>query len=199
MNGNFQSIAILPAAGRSRRMGRPKLLLPVRGATMIEQVIRVWSQSTVDHVVTVVRKDDLELASRCRSAGAAVVLPAADPAEMRFSVEAGLDFARRQYAPRPTDAWLLSPADVPGISVALIDALLRTFREQGPAIYVPSCNGRRGHPVVFPWSLASCVTDLAEDEGLNSLLRRNSVSEVCWEKPDEWDDVDTPAEYRRVT
>ena len=195
---DFQSIAIVPAAGHSRRMGQAKLVLPFQGSTIIEQVIGAWEKSDVDHVVAVVRQNDTELAERCRSAGAAVVLPEIDPAEMRYSVEAGLEFAVGRYRPRSVDAWFLAPADVPRISIALINQLLVAYRRAGPAIFLPSYDGHRGHPVVFPWKLAAEVPQLGPDEGLNSLVKRHQVSEIHWSAPLEWEDVDTPDQYRRL-
>ena len=179
-------------------MGQPKLLLPLDDSTIAEQVIQAWLQSRVDQVIAVVRRADTELASRCSAAGAAVVLPSVDPAEMRYSVEEGLAFARSEYKLGPGDAWFLAPADMPRISVRLINRLLDAFLAEGPAIYVPSCAGRRGHPVVLPGALAAEVSNLGEDEGLNSLVKQNPVTEIPWDDSAEWADIDTPEEYEGV-
>ena len=40
-----RSFAVVPAAGRSRRMGRPKLLLPWGESTIIQQVLGAWRAS----------------------------------------------------------------------------------------------------------------------------------------------------------
>jgi CTP:molybdopterin cytidylyltransferase MocA len=40
--------AIVPAAGRSRRMGRPKRLLPWREEKRMDQELRAWISSSFD-------------------------------------------------------------------------------------------------------------------------------------------------------
>src|SRR5690606_37389168 len=51
---SVRSFAILPAAGQSRRMGAPKLLLPWGETTLIGEVIRSWKDSRVDQVLVVI-------------------------------------------------------------------------------------------------------------------------------------------------
>jgi molybdenum cofactor cytidylyltransferase len=46
--------AIILAAGESKRMGFPKMLLPFHGATMIENVITNVSESLVETILVVV-------------------------------------------------------------------------------------------------------------------------------------------------
>ncbi len=50
--------AIILAAGHSRRMGKQKLLLPMGGRTLIDQVVEEVLASAVDHVVVVVSQDE---------------------------------------------------------------------------------------------------------------------------------------------
>ena len=45
--------AIVPAAGRSERMGRPKLILPIGGATVIARVVAALRQGGAEPVVVV--------------------------------------------------------------------------------------------------------------------------------------------------
>lgn len=59
---------------------------------------------------------------------------------------------------------------------------------------VPNHNGRRGHPVLFPWLLAAAVGQLREDQGVNALLERGPVVEVPFDLP-RAADIDTPDEY----
>ncbi|MEZ6078052.1 MAG: NTP transferase domain-containing protein [Pirellulaceae bacterium] len=69
------TFAIVPAAGRSRRMGQSKLLLPWRGTTVIEHVIEAWLRSRVTQVVVVARRDDLELTRRVARQPVVLVRP----------------------------------------------------------------------------------------------------------------------------
>ena len=58
----MRTFAIIPAAGRSQRMGQPKLLLPWRNSTIIEHVLAAWRASQVSHMLMVVHPADRQLA-----------------------------------------------------------------------------------------------------------------------------------------
>ena len=198
----MKTFAIIPAAGRSQRMGRPKLLLPWGNTTIIEHVIGVWRASRVDRIVMVVHPLDEALADLGSRSGTEVVRPAAAPPEMKDSVVLALA-AAAQYAPTDTDAWLLAPADMPGLTAASIDRVIEAHadavaRNAAATIIAASWQGRRGHPVLFPWSLAAEVPRLAANEGLNALVNRHRI-ELVETGPDAVaDDLDTPEDYERL-
>ncbi len=217
------SYAIVPAAGRSKRMGSPKLLLPWGHATIIEQVLAAWRSSRVDRILVVVHPDDRELAERCRGDRVTVVIPTVPPPEMKDSVAAALRHIESECLPSSDDCWLLAPADMPNLSSATIDRLLTQHArrschsersEESPPppeilrcaqndtseapILVPVHGGRRGHPVLFPWPLAAEVFALSATQGVNQLRRRHAVLEVSCGADELGDDVDTVEDYRRL-
>jgi molybdenum cofactor cytidylyltransferase len=198
----MQTFAIIPAAGRSQRMGRPKLLLPWGDSTILERVLATWRASRVDHVVVVVHPSDDEIARRCTAVNAEVVRPEVPPAEMKDSVALALDRIAA-WRPGATDAWLMAPADMPGLAVRTIDELVHHYQaalqsvDALPSIWAPRHQGRRGHPVLFPWSMAAEVSQLAPGEGINALLARHEVRHLETDAP-AIDDLDTPEDYERL-
>jgi molybdenum cofactor cytidylyltransferase len=189
--------AVVPAAGRSVRMGEPKLLLPWGESTIIESVLATWRASRVTRIVVVVHPADTRLAELCRTAGATVVQPEIPPPDMKASVGHALEWLAAHESPTEHDAWLLAPADMPLVTTAVIDAVIAAHNSAAPSIVAPAANDRRGHPVLFPWTLASEVARLAEHEGLNALVKRHSVHELPWPNAKEiMTDIDTPAEYQ---
>lgn len=192
-----RTFAVLPAAGRSVRMGRPKLLLPWGDATVIERVVHTWRASHVDALVVVVHPDDLQLAEACRRFGADVVVAATPPPEMKDSVLIGLEYLAACYRPVPDDAWLLAPADMPELTTAAVDAVVGAWRMGGGPIVVPCHNGRRGHPVLFAWPLADEVRALGPAHGLNELVRRHPSREIELSDEAILADLDTPDDYGR--
>ena len=62
---NYRCYAIVPAAGRSRRMGTPKLLLPFRDSVLMDCVLDAWLASRIDAVIVVVRRGDTALRQLC--------------------------------------------------------------------------------------------------------------------------------------
>jgi nicotine blue oxidoreductase len=67
-------------------------------------------------------------------------------------------------------------------------------------IVVAARGGRRGHPMIFPASLAAFVESAACDSGLNALPREHAarVKLVECASPGVSRDVDTPADYRAL-
>ena len=193
-----RSFAIVPAAGHSRRMGEPKLLLPWRGVTLFEHMLRVWQQSRVDEVVVIVRRDDEPLRAIAQSLGVHAPVPSEDPADMKTSVQLGLTFIEQQLSPTDQDAWLLAPADLPSLTPDVIDHLLAAYDPAGPAVHVPAVEGRHAHPVLFPWALAAAVQALGEEEGVNAILSRATVRELPWHDASILEDIDTADDYHRL-
>jgi molybdenum cofactor cytidylyltransferase len=179
-------------------MGQPKLLLPWRGGTVVEHVLAQWRASQVSRVVIVVHPDDRVLAELCRDSGAQVVVPEVPPVDMKASVGHALRWISEHEAPQPEDAWLVAPADMPRLSTSLIDTVIAEHRGHEFSILQPVCAGRKGHPVLFPWSLAAMVEELKADEGLDAIVRHNPVREIPWTDSRAFEDLDLPADYDRL-
>jgi molybdenum cofactor cytidylyltransferase len=192
-----RAFAIIPAAGISARMGTPKLLLRWRGKTTIEHTIDAWQASGVDRVLVVVRADDAELAAVVRQSGATVVIADPPPADMKASVQAGLDYIAAHENPSQDDVWLTAPADLPALSSEVIRRLRAAHTAASPRVLVAGHQASPGHPVLFPWPYAKKVAELSADEGLNRLVQRSgSVIVECGEHA-RCADLDTPDDYQR--
>lgn len=192
-----RSFAIVPAAGRSRRMGAPKLLLPWAEGTLIEAALAAWKAAGVQHRIVVIHPADACLADVVRHAGGEVCLAPQPPPDMKASVQLGLAYAAQHWQAGEGDVWLLAPADIPAFSPQLVPTLLAAHAEQPEPILVPVHAGRRGHPVLFPWRYAAEVACLPADAGVNRLLETFPVREI----PSPWpaaEDIDTPEAYRRL-
>ena len=200
MSTRSRLFAILPAAGNSRRMGEPKLLLPLGKSTVIEQVVTVLRTGGLDRVVVVIRPGDEPLRRAAAAAGAHVVEPPEPPAEMRQSVQFGLDDLRMNRAPELRDGWLLMPADHPLLDVHVLETLLDRWNESDCPILIPTYHGRRGHPVLFRWELAAEVSQIPEGQGLNRLVKQRAAEVVELEVDDDAVllDLDTPDDYARL-
>ena len=178
-------------------MGRPKLLLDWGGRTILERLVEALRRPEIADVVVVARKDDTALHAAADRAGARVVRPSVDPPDMRASVEYGLDWVRRQWAPKAEDGWVLIPADHPLVDAGVLNELISHWRTQRPAIVLPTFEGRRGHPTLLPWGLADQAASIPESQGLNWLVRQHAEAtlEVPVQTRSVVLDLDTPEEY----
>ncbi len=190
--------AIIPACGRSTRMGRPKLTLPIDGTPLIARVVDAMRRGGVDLALVVAPPDEVEGAARtieeAERAGAVVLVAEAATADMRATVELGLDRVR---SVEPPATLVLCPADAPGLSAGLVSRLLEESRRQPDRIILPTFRGKRGHPLVLPWSIAELIPGLPAGMGVNALLARfaDRVTPLDVEDPGATADLDTPADY----
>jgi len=193
--------ALIPAAGKSRRMGRPKVSLPLGGRTVVEHVIAALQKAGVDEILIVLGPQVAELASLVERTGARVLLPAEPTHTMRATVEQGLTWLENRFHPRPRDCWFLVPADYPILEPAILQKLLRKRRvNRKYSIFIPTYQGRRGHPALIAWKHVAAIRALPPEIGLNVFLRSHpkQTLEVPVESPTILWDLDTPEDYRRI-
>ncbi|MBI3862372.1 MAG: nucleotidyltransferase family protein [Planctomycetia bacterium] len=192
--------AIVPAAGHSRRMGRPKLLLPLGATTVIARMLGVLRRPEIVETIVVIRPDDEPLRAAVAACGATTLQPTTAPPEMRQSVEHALQAIERKFDPAPDDGWLLAPADHPLLDSAALDPVISAWTAATRKIVVPVHEGRRGHPTIFPFALAKEVFSLPADQGLNRLLQvyAADVLSVAVASAAVVTDLDTPEDYERL-
>jgi molybdenum cofactor cytidylyltransferase len=193
--------ALIPAAGKSRRMGQPKLLLRLGDRTILEHVCRAVKLAGVERVVVVVGPDGCALVPLAESAGADVLQLDDDTAEMRHTILHGLSWLQTQCQPRPDDAWLLLPADHPCVEPDVIVELSAAHAQQPErSIVVPTYQGQRGHPVLIGWEHLAAIRHLPEGTGLNAYLRQHPgrTLELPVSRPSILWDLDTPEDYHRL-
>jgi len=208
--------ALIPAAGHSTRMGRPKLMLPLAGKPLIVNTINAWLRSPIDQVVVVVRPGDDDLAAAVRNAAESqgsiskgrieIVVPQSPPPDMKASLQVALAHLQKMVQPDDdADAFLVAPADIPRLSPAIINRLLaRHQRGRKNLILAPTISQQRGHPVLFPWQFVPQVFQLSEHEGLNAIVEREAVEPIVCDDliaADEspFADLDTPEQYDQIS
>src|SRR5215470_1338238 len=119
-----RSFAVIPAAGQSTRMGRPKLALPLGGRSVLERVVAAVRQAGVGATVVVIGPHVPELVPLAKAAGALPVLLPEPTSDMRATVEHGLRWLEERFQPSPAECWLLLPADHPTLDSDLVRRLL---------------------------------------------------------------------------
>ena len=191
---------IVLAAGRSRRMGRAKALLPIgsSGETFIGRIVRVLRDSGVDDVLIVVADGrplvtqaltDVEPPPRC------VVNDTPDLGQLS-SLQVGL----RAIDHPGVGGLLVTLVDVPLIATGTVRALLDAHSQTRAPVVRPVRHGRHGHPVIFDRSVFDELRSAPADAGAKVVVRAHLDESV--EVPVEDDgpflDVDTPVDYERI-
>ncbi|MEZ5939930.1 MAG: nucleotidyltransferase family protein [Planctomycetaceae bacterium] len=197
MSDSKNVVALVPAAGVSRRMGQPKLLMPLGNQRVIDHLVTSLAYPAVERVLVLVRPDDINLQDALHPySHVDVITPQHAPAEMRESVSLLLKAYNRHHS----GGWMLVPADAPWIEHSVLDRLVAAWRDTPENMVVPVHDGRRGHPTIFPASLKSEIDMIPSDRGLNYLLHANPerVVEVQCSEASVLCDLDTPKDFERL-
>jgi molybdenum cofactor cytidylyltransferase len=142
-------VAILLAAGSSRRFGRAnKLLVRHCGARLIDRTLAIARAAPAARLLVVTGPDHDRIARAARARHADVVQAPDHREGMGASLRAGL------RALRPGERqMLLFLADMPAVPPTLAARLVRALRP-GDAGVRPIWRGRPGHPVLLRLPLA---------------------------------------------
>lgn len=136
--------AVVLAAGKSERMGSPKMLLPFGKRTLIEKVVAGVMKFPVDGIVVVVgaRREEIE-----RRLFPYPVKPVYNPEYERgmlSSVQKGV-----ANLPDEARAVFVVLGDQPHTPVSTVERILAGYRRSGKGIVLPVYRGRRGHPTLI--------------------------------------------------
>ena len=186
--------AIVLAAGESRRMGSQKMLLPYGSTTVIAHIADQLLESAVHEIIVIVGHEGDRVAAELSGRAVSVVSNPDYTTGMLSSVRCGL-----RALPAACRTVLVALGDQPGITSALVNALVSAYEKSEKAILVPLYQGRRGHPLLFAKSYRDEIQTHYDDVGLRGLLRAYP-DEVLEEKVDTaavLSDMDYPEDYRR--
>jgi molybdenum cofactor cytidylyltransferase len=179
-------------AGGSRRLGRPKQLLPYGAGTLLGHVVGVARACPFAQLIVALGGSADEVRATVDLAGADVVVNDDYGAGCSSSIAAALG----AVDPR-CDVLVLLLGDQPGVTAGTVAALL-SGRGDAPLAVCRYDDGR-GHPIAFAPGVFADLTGLHGDKGVWRLLddRTGDVAEVqvAGRIPP---DVDTPEDYRAV-
>ena len=187
--------AVVLAAGESKRMGAPKLLLPYRGATMIEAVVAAVTASGVDATLVVLGANRPAIREKLRKYPVSVAVNTRFREGMLSSIQRGVSALPRRFR-----AALIVLGDQPDLSPAVIEALITAWQEGRKGIVVPVFGGRRGHPLLLDLKYRREIERLTPETGLRGLLAAHPDDLLAVEVPDGsvLTDIDTPEDYRKT-
>lgn len=216
---DWKVAAVVLAAGRSRRMGRDKLLLPWGSETVLGATLRNLREAGIARTLVVTGGLGSDLDALVLDHGAELVPnPAAEAGEMLGSLQRGL-----AALPAAVDAVLVLLGDQPMIGPDIIRAVIDAGRRAaeiatgheadgtglgdgsgigsgpGQVLVVPEHEGRWGHPVLFGRDHVPELLALAHGARPRDLLlrRRDLLTVLSVDAEEILADLDTEADYLR--
>jgi molybdenum cofactor cytidylyltransferase len=196
----FSLAAILLAAGRSRRMGRPKLLLPWGATSVLGHLIGQWQALKAEQIAVVCAADDVLIQAELDRLGFSAnarVLNAAPERGMFSSIQCAAQW--HGWGAGLTH-WAIVLGDQPHISRETLQTIIAFSAANPERVCLPKQGGHRRHPVVLPRKV---FVQLANSEAidLKSFLDSQSIPAAISELNDPALelDIDTPEDYDRAT
>lgn len=207
--------AVILAAGLSSRMKEFKPLLPVDGRPAAVGLAETLRGAGIDDIIIVTghRREDLQ--EVIREQRLTESYNENYESGMFSSIQAGLAKAGEAFPEKK--GYFLVPADCPLITIRAIRLLMTAADESAAAgesaaadenaaagpetrFFVPTFEGKKGHPLLVPASRVSEIVSYDGDGGLKGITDR------CWDQmvrvpvPDEEIllDMDTPEHYEAI-
>lgn len=184
--------AIILAAGESKRMNSPKMLLPYGNATIIEKVIENVAASDVDNTLVVLGSSGDEILKRIGNTSVKHCFNESYKEGMLSSVKCGF-----RNLPEKYEAAMVIPGDFPGIGPHVMNMLISSLRRSEKKIILPLFGNRRGHPILISYDLRDEVFGLDPGKGLRELMEicPDEVLELNAGDPSVIRDIDTIEDY----
>lgn len=188
--------AIILAAGQSRRMGQPKMLLRWGELTVIEQVIITFLAGGIEEILVVT--------GATRKLVEEVIEPYPvqrvynnnyETGEMLSSLQLGLRTLSNQV-----EATLIGLGDQPQVQARTVRLVCEVYRNSQSRLVVPSFQMRRGHPWLAAKSLWHEMLALNPPESPRDFLNRHAADIHYVEAGTSsiLADLDTPEDYQKA-
>ena len=186
--------AIVLAAGASRRMGCCKQLLPIGDRPAIVRCLESLLRAGLDTPVVVIGANGDAVAAAIRHLPSTVVCNPVVDSGMAGSVRIGLSAIGGDVR-----AVMICLADQPLLAQETLRQLLEQHGAMPENIVIPTFEGRRGHPTIFPMRLLAALCD-DETLTLRDIVRGNAqrVYECAVSDPGVVLDMDTALDYRAL-
>ena len=187
---------IILAAGLSRRMGTVKSLLPLGEFLLLDRVVENARQSELESLIVVLGHDAENILKKIDFKDSRVIINPDYRMGHSSSLRAGLDAVSAD-----TDGALFLLGDQPFVGSKTIDRLIRAFQKQPSSLIIPTCQGKRGNPVLAHRRVFKMIQGITGDTGPRVLFSKlkEEIQEVEVYDPGIHLDVDTVEDYRKLT
>ena len=183
---------IVLAAGASRRLGRPKQLLPLGGRPLLAWALDAARGARLDQLVLVLGHEAESIQGFVNHADFDIVLNERYAEGMSRSLRLGLEAARSDI-----EAAVVLTGDQPFIEAAHIIALSHAWKKSGESMIATDFGDYVGSPMLLGRAMWPLVEEIGGDQGARALLkgRRESVLTVAAGDSRAALDVDTEEAY----
>ena len=187
--------AIILAAGESKRMGQPKMLLRWGKLTVIEHVITTFLDASIEDIVVVTggAREQVEKVIG-QYPVRSIHNDDYETAEMLSSLQCGL-----RAMPNQAQATLIGLGDQPQIQEGSVRLIGEAYDEGKSRLIVPSFQMRRGHPWLVARPLWNELLEMKPPQSPRDFLNKHAdeIHYVDVDTSSILADLDTPEDYQK--
>ena len=145
--------AIILAAGRSSRMGRPKLLLPWGDTTVLGHLLTTWNELQTTQIAVVCAPNDATIKAELNRLAFPLEHRVLNPEPDR-GMFSSIQCAARWPGWKPTlTHWAIVLGDQPHLLPGTLTSLLNAVEQNPGKVCQPAHKGQPRHPVILPRSI----------------------------------------------
>ncbi|HEY0549764.1 MAG TPA: nucleotidyltransferase family protein [Verrucomicrobiae bacterium] len=195
----FRFAVVILAAGASSRMGRPKMLLPWNGTTVLGHLVSQWQKTDASQIAVVCAANDKGINQELDRIGFAREQRIINPGASRGMFSSIQAAARWPGWNAALTHWAIALGDQPHLANATLRAAGDFAAQQFDKICQPSWNGRPRHPVFLPrrvFETLAASTHQTLKEFLSEHASEARLIEV--NDPGLDLDLDTPADFEEA-
>ena len=190
----FQCGLVLLAAGESRRMGRPKQLLPIKGRPLVRHMAEITLRAPVAPVVVVLGARAAEIAPLLDDLPVVVVVNPGWAEGLGSSLRMGA--AAMSESEHTLQGLIVALADQPGLTAGHLEALIEEHHRTGKPIVATRCGGHLMPPLFLAASEFGRLAHVRGDQGLRSVLHATGAgAEIASVTNEGLLDLDTPEDF----
>jgi molybdenum cofactor cytidylyltransferase len=189
--------AILLAAGESRRMGQPKLILPWGNTTVLGQVVATFASAEIEDILVVTGGAHEQIEGLVTQLAKTYPVRACFNSNhiqrgMLSSIQTGLAALGPEV-----HAALIGLGDQPQVREMTIRTICATYSQTDATLVFPSYENRRGHPWLADRSSWSEMMTLPQSVNPRQFINNYSGT-IEYVEADEsiLHDLDTPEDYQ---
>lgn len=190
--------AIILAAGQSKRMGKPKLLLPWGNVTIIEHVISIFAEAGLEQILVVTGAAHEQIHEIIWKSSETYPVETVynrdyESGEMLSSIQCGL----RSLTGKAIGAAMIGLGDQPQVQEGSVRSVRDAFLQTESPLVAPSFQMRRGHPWLVARPLWGEILEMSAAQTPRDFLNTHAkdIHYVEINSPSILADLDTPQDY----
>ncbi len=186
---------LILAAGQSRRMGRPKQLLPIHGKPMLRRICQEAILAKLGPVTCVLGAFYPQILASIADLPLQIAENQDWKAGMSTSIKKGMESILQTY-PEQVEAVLILVGDQPELRAQSLQALFQIYQEEKTSIVASQYGETLGVPALFEKALFPQLLSLEGAAGARKIIRNNLSCLSPYIFPQGAHDLDTPEDYQ---